>query len=95
MNYLFIHHSQFTIHHSQSMEKQSIFSIWNPTENTLKGFRMLRDALKENALLDSGIYTLRNEVTSEARSMIALFNFKKPLMCRHCQRRGRNNPLAI
>jgi hypothetical protein len=41
---------------------ESIFGFWNPTENTLKRFQVLRDALaKENARLELGICTLQNE----------------------------------
>ncbi|MCK5524259.1 MAG: hypothetical protein KAI83_14095 [Thiomargarita sp.] len=41
---------------------ESIFGFWNPTENTVKRFQVLHDALaKENARLELGICTLQNE----------------------------------
>lgn len=44
------------------MHEESLFGIWNPTENTLKKIQALYDVLAKNEeLLELEIYTLQNE----------------------------------
>jgi glucosamine--fructose-6-phosphate aminotransferase (isomerizing) len=44
------------------MMNKGIFGFWNPTENTLERFKVLRDVLaKDHARLELGICTLQNE----------------------------------
>jgi hypothetical protein len=46
---------------SLNLTNKSVFGFWNPTENTLKHFKMLEAVLaKEHARLELGICTLQN-----------------------------------